>query len=164
MVQFKTVDEKEFVYMLDQAEELFKPERYSRLQFQKYFGGDGVWHVLLEDGIMVAAAVVRHIPKHVKHMTKCMIVAEIQRFKKGYGKILLRYLSARLSNVWLAVDPTGGKKLMAYYKHVLKPLGWEEIVVQKSRFNDGKPQAFWMKAGTKQGRKSLLEYILGFGE
>ena len=164
MVQFKTVGEKEFVYMLDQAEELFKPERYSRLQFQKYFGRDGVWHVLLEDGIMVAAAVVRHIPKHVKHMTKCMLVAEIQRFKKGYGKILLRHLSARLSNVWLAVDPTGGKKLMAYYKHVLKPLGWEEIVVQKSSFNDGKPQAFWMKAGTKQGRKSLLEYILGFGE
>ena len=90
---------------------------------------DGLWHALVEDGTMVAAAFVRHVPKHVKHMTSCMLVAEIQRFKKGCGKVLLRHLSARLSNVWLAVDPAGGKKLMAYYKKVLKPLGWEEIVV-----------------------------------
>jgi len=85
--------------------------------------------VLVEDGVMVAAAAIRHWPRHVKHMTSCMLVAELQRFKKGCGKILLRHLSAKFSNAWLGVDPAGGKKLMAYYRRILKPLGWEEIVV-----------------------------------
>ena len=162
MVQFKVVDENEFVGLLAQAEKCFRPKRYSRQQFQKYFGQDCFWHIVLLDGVMVAGAAVRHWPRNIGHIDDCMLIAEIQSFVKGYGKVLLGHLSFKYRNVWLAVDPDGGKSLSRYYQGILKQFGWEEVVVQNSKFNHRLPQSFWFKAGNKQNADVLKSYIIVF--
>ena len=45
MVKFKTVKTvDEVAELIDRSEVMFKPKRYKRMQFEKYFGDEAEWH------------------------------------------------------------------------------------------------------------------------
>lgn len=69
----------------------------------------------------------------------------------GYGKILLQDIINKSCAMWLAVDPEAEDTLLDYYRE----FGLEEVVLDHSKWADGKEEHFFLKASGNSREKIL---------
>ncbi len=69
----------------------------------------------------------------------------------GYGRILLQDIINKSCAMWLAADPKAEDTLLDYYR----TFGLEEVVLDHSKWADGKEEHFFFKANGKSREKIL---------
>ena len=120
-------------FNMKQFEKLFVSD-----QFDKFFGDDVNWHVLMSKGAAVAmSALVNDFPFKGYHF-----IDEVQSLKKGFGKEMIEKLVGKYKKIWFSVDVDANKSLVDYYREF--PF-FEEIVVKKSVWNGKKAYFFCTK-------------------
>lgn len=78
----------------------------------------------------------------------CILVAQVSCIVHGYGRDLLDDIIKRSKTMWLAADPTAEKSLLEYYR----TFGLEEVVLDHSKWADGKEQHFFFKTNDESKR------------
>lgn len=156
---FKKVPRNELVPLLDEIETYNESKRFKREQFEKYLGSDKVidredksmyYGLFSLDGHCLALSYLNKTP------TDCVLVAQISCVVPSYGRLLLQDIIDRSSAMWLAKDPTAEDTLLDYYR----TFGLEEVVLDHSKWADGKEEHFFLKASGKS-REKILDTIEG---
>lgn len=86
----------------------------------------------------------------------CVLVAQISCISHGYGRDLLEDIISRSKAIWLAADPTAEDTLLDYYR----TFELEEVVLDHSKWADGKEEHFFLKADGEL-RDRILSAIEG---
>ena len=118
--------------------------RFQKNQFMKLVGDNDVEFVGLftrDDKKCLSLAALRYGLASAGQMPDDCYINEIQSFKKGYGKALLKRILETQEKVWLCANPEQPKTLVDFYKQ--PDLGLNEYVVEKSCWNDGAPAHFF---------------------
>lgn len=131
----------------------FNKKQFEKLfvsdQFDRFFGDDVNWHVLMSKGAAVAmSALVNDFPFKGYHF-----LDEIQSFKKGFGKEMIEKLVEKYKKIWFSADVDADKGLVDYYRQF--PF-FEEIVVEKSIWGGKKAHFFCTK---ECSLKKMEKYI-----
>lgn len=153
-IVFKKVPRDELVSLLDEIETYNESRRFKREQFEKYLGSDKMidseeksmyyWLFSL-DGHCLALSYLNKTPD------ECILVAQISCVVPSYGRLLLQDIINRSNALWFAADPTAEDTLLDYYK----TFGLEEVVLDHSKWADGKEEHFFLKASGKSRDKIL---------
>lgn len=156
---FKKVSRDELVPLLDEIETYNESKRFKREQFEKYLSSDkmidseekSMYYGLFSlDGHCLALSYLNKTPD------KCILVAQISCVVPSYGCLLLQDIISRSKAVWLAADPTAEGTLLDYYR----TFGLEEVVLDHSKWADGKEEHFFLKAEGEL-RDRILSIIEG---
>lgn len=154
---FRKVPRNELVSLLDEIETYNENKRFKREQFEKYLGSDkmidredkSMYYGLFSlDGHCLALSYLNKTP------ADCVLVAQISCVVPSYGRLLLQDIIDRSSAMWLAKDPTAEDTLLDYYR----TFGLEEVVLDHSKWADGKEEHFFLKASGKS-REKILDTI-----
>lgn len=154
---FKKVPRDELVPLLDEIETYNESKRFKREQFEKYLGSDkmidredrSMYYGLFSlDGHCLALSYLNKTP------ADCVLVAQISCVVPSYGRLLLQDIIDRSGAMWLAKDPTAEDTLLDYYR----TFGLEEVVLDHSKWADGKEEHFFLKANGKS-REKILDTI-----
>lgn len=156
---FKKVPRDELVPLLDDIETYNESKRFKREQFEKYLGSDkmidcedkSMYYGLFSlDGHCLALSYLNKTP------VDCVLVAQISCVVPSYGRLLLQDIIDRSRAMWLAADPTAEDTLLDYYR----TFGLEEVVLDHSKWADGKAEHFFLKADGEL-RDRILNTIEG---
>lgn len=156
---FKKVPRDELVPLLDEIETYNESKRFKRVQFEKYLGSaksidaddKSMYYGLFSlDGHCLALSYLNKTP------ADCVLVAQISCISHGYGRDLLKDIISRSKAVWLAADPTAEESLLEYYR----TFELEEVVLDHSKWADGKEEHFFLKAEGEL-RDRILSTIKG---
>lgn len=151
---FKKVPRDKLTSLLDDIETYNESKRFKREQFEKYLGSDkmidredkSMYYGLFSlDGHYLALSYLNKTP------ADCVLVAQISCVVPSYGRLLLQDIIDRSSAMWLAKDPTAEDTLLDYYR----TFGLEEVVLDHSKWADGKEEHFFLKASGKSRDKIL---------
>ena len=151
---FKKVQRNELVSLLDEIETYNQNKRFKREQFEKYLGSDkmidsedkSMYYGLFSlDGYCLALSYLNKTP------AECILIAQISCVVPSYGRLLLQDIINRSCAMWLAADPTAEDTLLDYYRK----FGLEEVVLDNSKWADGKEEHFFLKASGKNREKIL---------
>lgn len=151
---FKKVQRDELMPLLDEIETYNESKRFKRESFEKYLRSDKVidredksmyYGLFSLDGHCLALSYLNKTPD------ECILVAEIQCIVPGYGRILLQDIINKSCAMWLAADPKAEDTLLDYYR----TFGLEEVVLDHSKWADGKEEHFFFKANGKSREKIL---------
>lgn len=151
---FKKVPYNELMPLLDEIETYNENKRFKREQFEKYLGSDKMidredksmyYGMFSLDGHCLALSYLNKTPD------ECILVAQISCVVPSYGRLLLQDIINRSSAMWLAADPTAEDTLLDYYR----TFGLEEVVLDHSKWADGKEEHFFLKAYGKNREKIL---------
>lgn len=151
---FKKVPRGELVSLLDEIETYIESKRFKRERFEKYLRSDkmidredkSMYYGLFSlDGHCLALSYLNKTPD------ECILVAEIYCVVPGYGKMLLQDIISRSNAMWLAADPEAEDTLLDYYRE----FGLEEVVLDHSKWANGKEEHFFLKASGKSREKIL---------
>ena len=151
---FKKVPRGELVPLLDEIETYNESKRFKREQFEKYLGSGKMidredksmyYGLFSVDGQCLALSYLNKTPDD------CVLVAQISCVVPSYGRLLLQDIINRSSAMWLAADPTAEDTLLDYYR----TFGLEEVVLDHSKWADGKEEHFFLKAEGKSRDKIL---------
>ena len=154
---FKKVPRNELVHLLDEIETYNESKRFRRERFEQYLGSrksidsedrSMYYGLFSSDGRCLALSYLNKTP------ADCVLVAEIQCVVPGYGRPLLQDIISRSGAMWLAADPEGEDTLLDYYRK----FGLEEVVIDHSKWADGKEEHFFLKADGKH-RESILRIL-----
>lgn len=154
-IVFKKVPRDELVPLLDEIETYNESKRFKREQFEKYLGSDkmidrkdkSMYYGLFSlDGHCLALSYLNRVPDG------CVLVAQISCVVPSYGRPLLQDIIDRSRAMWLAADPTAEDTLLDYYR----TFSLEEVVLDHSKWADGKEEHFFYKA-----EGELRDRILG---
>ena len=154
---FKKVPRDELVPLLDDIKTYNESKRFKREQFEKYLGSDkmidredkSMYYGLFSlDGHCLALSYLNKTPD------ECILVAQISCIVPSYGRLLLQDIINRSNAMWLAADPTAEDTLLDYYR----TFGLEEVVLDHSKWTDGKEEHFFLKAEGKS-RDKILDTI-----
>lgn len=155
---FKKVQRNELVLLLDEIETYNESKRFKRERFEKYLGSGkmidredkSMYYGLFSlDGHCLALSYLNKTPAN------CVLVAEISCIVPGYGRLLLQDIINRSSAMWLAADPRAEDTLLDYYR----TFGLEEVVLDHSKWVDGREEHFFLKASGKSRDKILLMLV-----
>lgn len=151
---FKKVQRNELISLLDEIETYNQNKRFKREQFEKYLGSDkmidsedkSMYYGLFSlDGHCFALSYLNKTP------ADCILVTQISCVVPSYGRLLLQDIINRSCAMWLAADPTAEDTLLDYYRK----FGLEEVVLDNSKWADGKEEHFFLKASGKNREKIL---------
>lgn len=151
---FRKVPRDELVPLLDEIETYCESKRFKREQFEKYLGSDkmidredkSMYYGLFSlDGHCLALSYLNKTP------ADCVLVAQISCVVPSYGRLLLQDIISRSHALWLAADPTAEDTLLDYYR----TFGLEEVMLDHSKWADGKEEHFFLKASGKSREKIL---------
>ena len=154
---FKKVPRNELVQLLDEIETYNESKRFRREKFEQYLGSRksidsedrSMYYGLFSlDSRCLALSYLNKTP------ADCVLVAEIQCIVLGYGRLLLQDIISRSGAMWLAADPNAENTLLDYYRK----FGLEEVVIDHSKWADGKEEHFFLKADGKR-RESILRIL-----
>ena len=156
---FKKVLKTDLKNLLDEIEKYNENERFSRVQFEKYLDSaksidaddKSMYYGLFStDGHCLALSYLNKTP------ADCVLIAQISCVVPSYGRLLLQDIIDRSRVMWLAADPTAEESLLEYYR----TFGLEEVVLDHSKWADGKEAHFFLKADGEL-RDRILSTIEG---
>lgn len=84
-----------------------------------------------------------------------ILLAEIQAFTKGYGKLLIENILSRSKNIWWCASPDGGQSLVNYYRQ----FGLKEHLIKTSKWTNTPEYAFY-KASDTEHEKIIIDNLL----
>jgi len=132
-------------------------ERFSREQFEKYLGsmkeidgpGRSMYYGLFDGDMCMALSYLNKVPEG------CICVAELQCIQHGFGRILLDDIVSKSKAVWLVADPSGGEKLLEYYRS----FGFEETLLDRGGWGDPTPRRIFYKTDDQVLRDRILKSV-----
>jgi len=157
-LSFRKVARPRVPALLDEIDGYAESPRWSRAAFEKYLGSrkkidseeNSMYYGLFGgDGRCLALSYLNKAPDG-----RCVLVAQVSCVVSGWGRVLLDNVLSRSKAAWLAMDPSGGEGLLAYYRS----FGLEEVRLENSKWAGGREQHFFVKAGDGE-RERILELI-----
>lgn len=154
---FKKVPRDKLVSLLTKIETYNESPRFKRDQFEEYLDSKktidskekSMYYGLFSlDGHCLALSYLNKTPND------CILITQISCVVPGYGRLLLQDIINRSEAVWLAADPTSEDTLLDYYR----TFGLEEVVLNHSKWANGKEEHFFLKANGKN-RDKILDTI-----
>lgn len=129
-------------------------QRYNKVQLLKYVTDDNVEYIGLfsefpRECLAMAAL------KFEQFSDNDCFIAEIQSFKKGYGKELILKLLKYQKRLWLTANPDGGESLLKFYRD--SAFNFKEYVLNNAAMMYGKPLHVFYTAECDEN--ALLKHV-----